>query len=90
MTLGVVPTMTDTRTNLSSTIKNLVQRTVPGIQLLPEIKRTTYIGQASYKRQPIPLFAEDSPKAGATAKQFTKLAQNLLTEIEKIELTTGV
>lgn len=90
MVLGVVPTMTDNRTNLSSTIKDLVQRTVPGIQLLPEIKRTTYIGQASYKRQPVTLFAEDSPRAGATAKQFTKLARNLLTEIEKIELTTGV
>ena len=88
--LGVVPTMTDSRTKLSSTIKSLVKRTVPGIQILPEIKRTTYIGQASHRRQPITLFAENNQKAASTAKQFTKLSQSLLAEIEKIELTTGV
>ncbi len=86
--LGIVPMMIE-NVNLHTTIKQLVQRRFRGITILPEIKRSTYIGQASYLRQPVSLFAERNNNAGNVAIQFANLTKEIVKKINKIESSVG-
>ncbi|MEP0869805.1 AAA family ATPase [Trichocoleus desertorum AS-A10] len=87
--LGIVPMMTE-NVKLHNTIKQLVSKTFQGIPILPEVKRTISVGQASDVRQPLSLFAEQNKGAGSVAKQFTALTQEIVSRINQIESTMGL
>ncbi|HEY9853662.1 MAG TPA: ParA family protein [Leptolyngbyaceae cyanobacterium] len=87
--LGIVPMMIE-NVKLHTTIKQLVQKRFKDITILPEIKRSTYIGQASCIRQPVSLFAENHNNAGNVAIQFANLTKEIVKKIDKIESTVGV
>ncbi|HEY9823108.1 MAG TPA: hypothetical protein V6D35_20390, partial [Candidatus Sericytochromatia bacterium] len=61
-----------------------------GIPILPEIKRTISVGQASNTRQPLSLFAEQNKGAGSVAKQFAALTQEIVNRINQIESCVGI
>jgi chromosome partitioning protein len=87
--LGIVPMMIE-NVKLHNTVKELVKKRFKGITILPEIKRSTYIGQASYVRQPVSLFAERNNNAGNVAMQFANLTKEIVKRINKIESSVGV
>ncbi|MFB2882067.1 ParA family protein [Floridanema aerugineum] len=87
--LGIVPMMTE-NVKLHNTIKQLVAKNFQGIPILPEIKRTVSIGQASNARQPLSLFAEQNKGAGTAAKQFSALTKEIVEKINQIESCVGV
>lgn len=82
--LGIVPMMVE-NVKLHTTIKQLVQKRFKDIPILPDIKRSTYIGQASCVRQPVSLFAEHNNNAGSVAIQFANLTKEIVNKINKIE-----
>lgn len=87
--LGIVPMMIE-NVKLHTTIKQLVQKRFKDITILPEIKRSTYIGQASCARQPVSLFAERNNNAGNVAMQFANLTKEIVKRINQIEGSVGV
>jgi chromosome partitioning protein len=87
--LGIVPMMTE-NVKLYTTIKQLVQKTLQGIPILPEVKRATVVGRASEKRQPLSLFAEQNKGAGDVARQFSVLTQDIVARINQIESCVGM
>lgn len=82
--LGIIPMMVE-NVNLHTTIKSLVSRVFKDIPLLPEIKRTTVVGQASHARQPLSLFAEQNKTASSVAKQFSTLTKQIVKQIDHLE-----
>jgi chromosome partitioning protein len=89
--LGIVPMMTEA-VNLHSKIKQLIKKKFPTITILQEIKRTVSISQAAQARQPLSLFAEKGKvaSAGAAATQFSKLTQEIVNQIKKVENSIGM
>lgn len=82
--VGIVPMMTE-NTKLNSKFSELVKSTFKSIPMLPEIKRSTYIGQAMHQRLPLSLFAETNKQAYSSAQQFIELTQAIVERIELLE-----
>lgn len=87
--LGIVPMMTET-VNLNSTVKQLIQKRFPDATLLPDIKRTICIGQASHARKPLSLYAQDVKRAAKAAREFSSLTDQITTIIDKFESSIEV
>lgn len=82
--LGIVPMMVE-NVKLHTNMKALVSKIFRDIPLLPEIKRTTVVGQASHARQPLSLFAEQNRAASSVAKQFSTLTKQIVNQIDHLE-----
>ncbi len=82
--LGIVPMMVE-NVKLHTNMKALVSKIFRDIPLLPEIKRTTVVGQASHARQPLSLFAEQNKAASSVAKQFSTLTKQIVNQIDQLE-----
>jgi chromosome partitioning protein len=82
--LGIVPMMLENN-KLNQTVEKFITDTLPDIPLLPAIKRSTYLGQASLSRMPLSLFAEKKNQAGSTAIQFQELTKEIITLIDRQE-----
>ncbi|MGB3207831.1 MAG: ParA family protein [Crinalium sp.] len=87
--IGIVPMMTE-NLKLDTTIRQLVAKTFQGITILPEVKRATAVGRASYARQPLSLYAEQNTGVGAVATQFSILTTEILVKISQIESSVGI
>ncbi|NJN91652.1 MAG: AAA family ATPase [Leptolyngbyaceae cyanobacterium SL_5_14] len=89
--LGVVPMMTDS-SKASRLSKQLLQQMLPSdIEILPDIKRTTYFATAVKDRLPISAFAEKKPKEGGpAAMQLATLTDKLISRIDQEENTQGL
>lgn len=83
--LGIVPMMLEKNNKLNQTVEKFITDTLPDIPLLPAIKRSTYLGQASLKRMPLSLFAEKTNPAGSIALQFQELTREIVTLIDRQE-----
>lgn len=86
--IGIVPMMTK-NTNLNKTIKQLVELRFDPIPLLPEIKHSTYVGEALKKRQPMSVYAQHTGSGQDIAFQFLNLTQEIVKIINSIETTTS-
>ncbi|MEG4840587.1 AAA family ATPase [Microcoleus sp. B9-D4] len=82
--LGIVPMMVE-NVKLHTNMKALVSKIFRDIPLLPEIKRTTVVGQASHARQPLSLFAEQNKAASSVATQFSTLTKQIVNQIDQLE-----
>jgi chromosome partitioning protein len=82
--VGIVPMMTE-NTKLNDNINSLIKKSFQSIRILPEIKRSTVIGQAMHKRLPLSLFAETNRQAYSSAQQFIELTQAIVEHIEFLE-----
>jgi chromosome partitioning protein len=82
--VGIVPMMT-VNTKLNDKINSLVKNNFKPIRILPEIKRSTIIGQAMHQRLPLSLFAETNRQAYSSAQQFVELTQAVVEHIEFLE-----
>lgn len=89
--LGIVPTMTDS-SKVSKLSKQLLQQMLRSeVEILPEIKRTTYFATAVKDRLPISAFAERKPKEGGpAAMQLSVLTDRLISTIDQKENTRGL
>ena len=91
--LGIVPMMVEQVTTLSDTIKSLITKNFKEIPLLPGIRKSTCIGNASHDRKPISLYAagraKDRQAAGRIAKEFALLTDEIIKRIETLELESS-
>ncbi|MFB2983557.1 ParA family protein [Microseira sp. BLCC-F43] len=83
--LGIVPMMTQKRSNLNNIVRELVEKRFREIPILPTIERSEYVGKASLKRQPLSVYAESCRDAGKVARQFSELTEKLVEKIDAIE-----
>jgi chromosome partitioning protein len=82
--LGIVPIMTQ-GTKLNQLTKKLLEKYLPDVQVLPEIKRTVKWADASQERLPISILAERDPQAREAATTAYKLTDSLVNIMNKIE-----
>jgi chromosome partitioning protein len=87
--LGIVPMMVG-GTKLNNTIEDLVKEKFKDIHVFPGIKQSTVIGQASHKRLPLAIYAEQHKPAQAVAQQLATLTNQLIEQIDLLESKTGV
>ena len=87
--LGIVPTMVG-GTKLNNAIEDLVKDKFKAIHVFPGIKQSTVIGQASHKRLPLAIYAEQHKPAQAVAQQLATLTNQLIEQIDLLESKTGV
>jgi chromosome partitioning protein len=82
--LGIVPMMTEVAVTLNKVVEEFIKSTV-SLQILPRIKRSTYIGQASHRCIPLSLHALHSPQARDVAMQFSVLTDEIIKSIDSLE-----
>jgi chromosome partitioning protein len=85
--LGIVPMMTDPqgKNTLNRMVEGFVKGSFPDIIILPKINRSTYVAQASHKRMPLSLFAENNTQARSVAMQLIDLTNELVERINSLE-----
>ena len=82
--IGIVPMMTQ-NTRLNDKINELVKKTFKSIPMLPDIRRSTVIGQAMHERLPLSLYAETHRQAYSSAQQFIELTQAIVERIKILD-----
>lgn len=84
--LGVVPMMTDSKGNKINQFANqLLRQMLPEIEIMPEVKRTTYFASAAKDHLPISVFAEKRSAAGSAAIQLLKVVDGIIDRIQEEE-----
>ncbi|XWK90358.1 MAG: ParA family protein [Phormidium sp.] len=87
--LGIVPMMSQKRSNLNSIVREFVEKKFKDIPILPTIDRSEYIGKASLEQKPLSVYAESCGEAGKVARQFLELTKRLVERIDEIERSIG-
>jgi chromosome partitioning protein len=84
---GIVPMMIDQpgRDTLNKMVEGFIKGSFPEIQILPKFNRSTYVAQASHKRMPLSLFAENNTSARTVAMQLIDLTDELVERIDSLE-----